>query len=307
MPGDPAADERALRAFLESRITRDAACDDAGIAGLLETLRLRFGTSLDAVLVYGSWTRGKRDTLIDLYALVADYSAMPRWQAWSCRLLPPNVYQLASGEGAGAARAKCAVLSLARFEAAMSRDFHSYFWARFAQPVTLLYCRDAPTRARVVAALACAVQTFVRRVTPLLTRDDAPAQLWVRGFAATYRCELRAERPGYAQSLVDAEPEYYAALARLVAPLVSAGPRAGHGIPLRSRFSWWLRRVQGKLLSAARLAKAATMFEAPLDYILWKIERHSGVRVEVTARQRRHPFLFALPLVWRLYRQGAFR
>ena len=42
-------------------------------------------------------------------------------------------------------------------------------------------------------------------------------------------------------------------------------------------------------------------------YILWKIERHSGVRVEVTPRQRRHPFIFALPLFWRLYRQGAFR
>lgn len=307
MPGDAAAGERALRDFIAARIARDAACGDAGLAGLLQAVRLRFGASLAAVLVYGSWTRGKRDTLIDLYALLDDHAAMPRWQARLCRLLPPNVYQLSSGEKAGAARAKCAVLSLARFETAMSRDFHSYFWARFVQPVTLIYCRDGTTRERIVAALACAAQTFVRRVTPLVTADPAPAMLWVRGFEETYRCELRAERPGYAQGLVDAEPEYYAALTRLVAPLVPASTRAGDGITPRSRFSWWLRRVQGKLLSAARLAKAATMFEAPLDYLLWKIERHSGVRVEVTARQRRHPFLFALPLVWRLYRQGAFR
>ena len=312
MPVEPSEDVRALRDFIAARVTRAAAGDDAGLAGLLETVRQRFGASLAAVLVYGSWTRGKRDTLIDLYALLDDYAPLPRWQAGLCRLLPPNVYQFAAGEGAGAARAKCAVLSLARFESAMSRDFHSYFWARFVQPVTLLYCRDAATRDRVVAALACAAQTFVRRVTPLVTPDAAPAALWARGFAATYRCELRAERPGYAQGLVDAEPEYYAGLARLVAPLLNtgpqrAGPRAAGGIALRPRFSWWLRRVQGKLLSAARLAKAATMFEAPLDYILWKIERHSGVHVEVTARQRRHPFLFALPLVWRLYRQGAFR
>lgn len=313
MPGEPPGD--GLQEFLAAHIGRDALQVDPGLAALLETIRARFGASLAAVLVYGSWTRGKRDTLIDLYALLDDYRAMPRWQGLLCRLLPPNVYQLAAGSGAAAVRAKCAVLSLDRFETAMNRDFHSYFWARFVQPSTLLYCRDEASRGRIAAALAAAVRTFARRAQPLLPPGAPAADLWVRGLSATYRCELRAEKPGYARGLVDADPTYYDTLARLIAR-ESPGPAAGAQEPVPAvrdvppagaRLSWWLRGVQGKLLSIARLAKAATMFEAPLDYILWKIERHSGIHVEVTARQRRHPFIFALPLFWRLYRQGAFR
>jgi hypothetical protein len=42
-------------------------------------------------------------------------------------------------------------------------------------------------------------------------------------------------------------------------------------------------------------------------YILWKIERHSGVKATATPWQRRHPLLAAPGLAWRLYRRGAFR
>ncbi|PJA38650.1 MAG: hypothetical protein CO182_10455, partial [Lysobacterales bacterium CG_4_9_14_3_um_filter_62_6] len=58
-----------------------------------------------------------------------------------CRLLPPNVYDLAVGSGAEAVQAKCAGMRLRRFASAVKSDFHSYFWARFAQPSLLLYCR----------------------------------------------------------------------------------------------------------------------------------------------------------------------
>ena len=64
MPGEPPGD--ALQEFLAARVARDAAGVDPGLAALLETVRARYGASLAAVLVYGSWTRGKRDTLIDL-------------------------------------------------------------------------------------------------------------------------------------------------------------------------------------------------------------------------------------------------
>ena len=53
--------------------------------------------------------------------------------------------------------------------------------------------------------------------------------------------------------------------------------------------------------------KAAFTFNDALDYILWKIERHSGVYVEPTELQRRHPLLFSWGLLWRVYRKGGFR
>jgi hypothetical protein len=40
---------------------------------------------------------------------------------------------------------------------------------------------------------------------------------------------------------------------------------------------------------------------------LWKIERHSGVRLPVSPWQRRHPLLASPVFLWRLYRVGAIR
>ena len=74
-----------------------------------------------------------------------------------------------------------------------------------------------------------------------------------------------------------------------------------------SRLAWGLRSWQGKLLSVLRLVKGLTTFEGGIDYILWKINRHSGVTVEVEPRLRRHPLLGAVVLAWRVYRRGGFR
>lgn len=82
-------------------------------------------------------------------------------------------------------------------------------------------------------------------------------------------------------------------------------------IPARVRFmsrlAWRLRFVQGKLLSVLRLIKATATFEGGVDYILWKIERHSGVTVDIEPRLRRRPLLAMWILSWRLYRRGGFR
>jgi hypothetical protein len=71
--------------------------------------------------------------------------------------------------------------------------------------------------------------------------------------------------------------------------------------------AWRFRRLVGKLLSILRLAKGVFTFDGGVDYILWKIERHSGVKATATPWQRRHPLLAAPGLAWRLYRRGAFR
>jgi len=317
-PSAAAADRaQALQAFIHQRSAGEQAASDPRVAGLLQVLRQRFGDSLVAVVIYGSYLRGKRDTLLDFVALLDNYRAMPWWQAGLCRLLAPNVYHISCGDGANAAHAKCATLSLGRFETAMRRDFHSYFWARFAQPCLIVDCRDEAIRKRVVQALADAANTFIRRTGRMLPPRLSTRELWIGALEQTYRCEMRAERRGYVQSLVDADLPYYQALTPLLSvPQLRADVDAGEAQwhfdegPARRRYAtsrWRLRRMVGKALSVARIAKASTMFRASLDYILWKIERHSGIHVEATMRQRRFPLLFAWPLLWRLYRRGAFR
>ena len=56
-----------------------------------------------------------------------------------------------------------------------------------------------------------------------------------------------------------------------------------------------------------RLLKAACTFDNAIEYVAWKVERHSGYRIEPTPFQRRHPLLAAPRLYWRLRRLGVFR
>ena len=44
-----------------------------------------------------------------------------------------------------------------------------------------------------------------------------------------------------------------------------------------------------------------------MDYVVWKVERHSGVRIEPSPWQRRHPLLAAPWLYWRMRRQQLLR
>lgn len=298
---------------------------NAAIEPLLAEIKQQHGDALLAILVYGSWLRGKRDTMLDFYVLVEDYRTLDSaWQGWVCRLLPPNVYQIhhqakADDSDGSDLRAKFALLTLKQFCHAMQHDFHSYFWARFAQPCEILFARDEATRTSLQNAFAAASATFLRRVLPSMPECFSSRDLWTSGLSQTYRCELRTESSTRADSLYDFNPDYYDEVTRTMALMPS-----GSGFPVQqdgdsylnkssaitrklAASSWWLRRVQGKLLSMLRLLKAALTFNDPLQYLLWKIERHTGIYIEPSPRQLKYPLIFAWPLLWKLYRRGAFR
>src|SRR5690606_17017046 len=75
----------------------------------------------------------------------------------------------------------------------------------------------------------------------------------------------------------------------------------------RARRAWRRRRRLGKPLTALRLAKAVFTFAGAADYAAWKIERHTGVKVELTPWRRRHPLLAAPGVAWRLWRAGILK
>lgn len=294
------------------------------VHALADAVRERYGDSVQAVLFYGSCFRaGTVEGLVDLYVLVDAYRSGYRniGLAVLNRLLPPNVFYLEIPFGEGVVRSKVAVLSLKDFRRGTSRRwFHSYLWGRFSQPAGLLYSRSEEVAEQVVSAMAQAVMTFVSRVTPRLASRFDARDLWREGLLLCYRAELRTERPDGVIRLFDAARGEYESLTRAAmagAPFpvdVDAGAeparyhaRIPSGVRRVARFAWGARILQGKMLSVLRLLKGMCTFHGGLDYILWKIERHSGVTVEVTPRMRRHPFLGIWVLSWRLYRRGAFR
>jgi hypothetical protein len=295
-----------------------------GIATLAEAARNRHGESVRAVLFYGSCLRNGNvhEGLADLYLLVDNYHAAFKSHtlAFLNRILPPNVFYLEVPFQGQVLRAKYAVLTLEDFRKGTERWFHSYLWGRFSQQSGIVYVSDELVTTQIHEALACAVMTFIARTLPQMETSFAARDLWSRGLSLSYRAELRPEKPEGSVRLFDADPDYYQALTSAV---IMAAPHdvniTEDDIPCRyhvkilekrrrlNSLGWRIRALQGKVLSSLRLVKALLTFKGGVNYILWKIERHSGVRVEVGPRLKRIPPLAILVIFWRLYRQDAFR
>ena len=294
------------------------------IHALTDRLLADYGDAIKAILFYGSCLRTGEDRggLVDLYVLVDRYRAIEprRLLAALNKLLPPNVFYIEVPFEDRVVRAKYAVLSLKDFRAGASSWFHSYIWGRFAQPVGLIYARNAQITGYVRSALAQAVLSFVERVLPCVPNPFKARDLWRQGWSLSYRAELRAERPEKLIGLYEAAPLYYEQLTRtalscLSVPIdtqkengtyrytVSISNRVRRG----SQLEWIIRCWQGKLLSVLRLLKGLLTFRGGIDYILWKIERHSGMKVEVPLRIKRYPLLATCVVFWKLYRRGAYR
>ena len=293
-------------------IARESAADSwPAIDAIAEAAREQQGPGILAILFYGSVRRDRDDEggIVDLYLLAESYASLRG--SWLRRvfnaLLPPNVFYLETTFEGRQVRAKYAVITLGQFERAVTpRALLPYFWARFAQPVSLIWSRDEASQARVQAALAQAVQTMVSSVWPLFEAPPRSAEFWPRAFTETYHTELRAERKGRrAQHIYETHATRYDRLLAAI-PEGRRGPN-GATARRRARIAWWLRRLLGKACSVLRLLKAGFTFQNGADYVAWKIARHSGVQIELTPWQRRHPILAGLTLIWRLVLRGAVR
>jgi hypothetical protein len=294
------------------------------IHALADTLLARYGNAIEAILFYGSCLRTGEDRggLVDLYVLVDRYRFIePRWLLAALnKLLPPNVFYMEVPFEDRVVRAKYAVLSLDDFTTGATRWFHSYIWGRFAQPIGLIYARNEQTVRSIQSAMVQAVLRFVSQVLPCIPASFTARDLWCNGWTLSYRAELRAERPHKLVQLYEAAPRYYeqltrAAIGRLSFPIDVRKDNGSYrytasfsdDVRRKSRLNWTVRSWQGKLLSALRLFKGLLTFRGGVDYILWKIERHSGEKVEVPRRLKRYPLIAAFVIFWKLYRQGAYR
>lgn len=288
-------------------------------------LAKKYGQAVQGILLYGSCLRAgtDQDGLVDCYVIVDEYASVypSAWLALLNRWLPPNVFYGEVNLEERIIRMKYAVLSIEDFERSVTpKWFHSYFWGRFAQPTAVMACPSQAMNQRIISGLGRAVLTFLGNVVPQMPQQFSAKDAWSIGLALSYGAELRAESKGRITTLWDSNQAYYEQVAHVTFsahfPKIKIIQR--HDITMyeiefsmvgytKNRLAWTVRKVQGKILSILRLMKAAFTFQGGADYLIWKIERHSGVKIELTPAQRRHPIWAGLTTFWRLYRQGAFR
>lgn len=273
------------------------------------------------VLFYGSGLRGgiQDDTLLDFYIIVEKQADWPRSRL-AClanALLPPNVEYHEYKVGEHHLRAKVAILSLAQFRSlTRPQTLDTTVWARFSQPVRLIWWQNKEAYAALHVCIMRAVLTAAWWAAQLGPDSGAVLDYWNALYRHTYRVELRVEKAGRGQSIVDAYAQRYAQLLlpcwqMLNIPYRSQDqnvtPQISQAQKLRAIRQWSLRAACGRPLNIMRLLKAAYTFTGGARYAVWKVQRHSGIEVPLSPFAEKHPLLAAPPIVWRLWQQGAFK
>lgn len=307
-----------LRSLLAEELQREL---PAAVSELAAQLAGRADGAAAAVLFYGSNLRDARlDGVLDFYVLLDRVGAWPgsRLAALANWLLPPNVGYIEATVEGHALRAKYALISVAQFRRGVSPDaFDTTLWARFSQPSCCAWARSDADREVATDAVRQAVITAASWAADLGPVHGDALSFWRALFAHTYAAELRVEKGSRGDDLVARDAERYARLlpeAWRAAGMAFEANAAGQLAPRLSPSSraaavrrWAARRRIGKPLNIARLLKAAFTFDGAMDYAMWKVERHSGVRPEVTEWQRRHPLLAAPGLYRRLRKLNVLR
>lgn len=257
-----------------------------------------------AVLFYGSNLRtGSLEGVLDFYVLLPGPQAERIWPRVSYR----------EWEHCGEVlRAKIATMSLEKFAAAArgeSRD--TTIWTRFVQPSALAWARDEAVRVQVQSALGAAAKTASRFAAALGPRSGVAEDYWRALFQATYRAEFRVEQPGREDSILSTNAGHFDGLLPLAweaqgmacmrdgEVLSPQLDRARRAAILRT---WKARARLGKPINIMRLMKATTTFEGAARYGAWKLQRHTGIELDVTPFREKHPLLAMPGAAWELWR-----
>ena len=290
---------------------------NAKVTQMCSTISSRHPDRVLGFLYYGSSLRQMNEggKMLDFYVVVDSYRKTHKNPIRSAlnAAIPPAVYYIElQHEDGTLSTCKYSIISIKGFERRCGPSaLLSTVWGRFSQPSILLFPKDDGVKHRIMTARAAAVRHLASETRPLLGESSSALNFWARALRESYRTELRPEASeSRSLEIVAKYEERYSALSKAIFgsadkegqfDLTSGNGSSG------VKFRWFLRRLIGKPMTAIRVLNSAATFDGGLDYVLRKLHNHSGVTIDVTPSQRRHPVLWSPVLGWKLWRKGAFR
>lgn len=288
---------------------------DPGVVAFADALAHACPVLPLGVLFYGSLLRkADPDGILDFYIVTEDAEGFSGGLVARTGnlVLPPNVRYSEFHHGGRVLRAKIAVLSRSQFEARTGlAALDTTIWARFCQPVRLVWVRDPESADAILSLIAGCVTTASCWAALLGEASMTALGFWQTLFAHTYASELRVEKKGRGNSILEGQEVRYAALLPLgwarghlqfsahgdrLEPVIDTGLRQ------RAARRWALIQTSGRPRNVARLLKAAFTFENGASYLAWKIQRHTGFDMELSPFESRHPLVMLPLLLWRARR-----
>jgi len=315
--------EQALRERVLPAAGQAAACEAAAaLAGIA-------GASLVGVVFFGSRKSDAgfdRHSAWDFFVVTRGYGEFYRRLRAAGRLrrnpglvaglnavLPPNQLRLQLETPRGTVTAKCAVIDVEALERSTGPGRRDHFCAgRLFQPVEVVHSAGAAAAERLLACVLSAHRETWRWSRPWLPdRFDTDA-FYRRALEVSMAGEIRPESSRRAVALWEAQADHRRAVyPLLLAELAERGELVADGGAWRparpagagERLRWRLYFAVSKARATLRWFKYVVTFDDWLDYILAKVERHTGRRIELSAAQRRYPLIPLWPALFRHLRE----
>ena len=294
---------------------------------LVAGLRDAGGAGLVAVVAYGSRlvsAAPDRYSAYDMVVVVDNYRGFygslharghtargAAFLATVSRLLPPTVIAFWPAPPMGPL-AKCVVLSRAHFERELGpRRLDHFCLGRMMQQVSVIYARDEGSAAWVRSLVGGARDLVPGLTLPFLDGPFTVDRFCRRMLEVSYGGEFRPERRGRVSTVYEAQREL---LRRIYTPILEAavgsglldrtdgGYRAARTPSTLARLRWKAYFGLSKTRATARWLKHMLTFDGWFPYIVRKVERRTGMDVEITPLQRRFPFPLLVPTAIRVLR-----
>jgi hypothetical protein len=282
-----------------------------------------------SILLYGSHMLGAnpdRHSAVDFIVIVDEYR--PFYGALNtagelhrpagllsmmASVLPPNVIAFAP-EHVHDGIAKCIIVSRAHLEQGLGRNPPDHFLlGRLVQKVGPIYTATPNDAEWVDRLLASARDGVLQWLEPYLDGPIDAEGLGRRMLEVCYQGELRPESTQRAHRIFEAQASHFR---KHFAPVLIRGVEEGMLVELddekphagtlpryelarpaspASCRRWHLHFRKSKLRATARWFKYIVTFANWLPYVVRKVERHRGERIELTRLERRLPLLFLWP------------
>jgi len=295
-------------------------------AAVAERLAEAAGPFMRGAVHFGSTLTGSspdRQSAHDLFVIVSDARGFfertrpvlpaprsPATLTWLNRRIPPDILHFPGGPDDPGA--KIFVIGEHDFDRALSGRARDHFVrGRLMQRVARVYARDEAAAAWLDECLERNRRLVVRWLRPWLPDPFGVEDFTRRMLDISYGGEVRPESSGRVDEVFQVQRDFlldtYAAVLAAAADagdLVREGPHFGYDprptAADRRRSRRWFAR--SKVRATLRWSKYMLTFDGWLDYLASKVERRTGVAVELTDRRRRWPLVFLWPEFFRVLR-----
>jgi hypothetical protein len=297
------------------------------VRDIVDLLRDACGRNLVGVIFFGSRLLGTspgEGSAADLFVVVENYlrfyesvgSRLPTSRhsgimAALNRVLPPNIIYV-NDPGGLRAGAKCFVVTEGDLAHGLSADARDHFFrGRLSQRVHIVHARSGKDRVAMERRIEAARYLTLDWVPMFLGETFSVLEYCQRMLEVSYAGEIRPEARSRVAEVFGAQSSFFRlAYDRVLHEAVAEGDLVAEGDRYRlakrpSRRARW--RVghffrRSKFRATMRWFKYMLTFDDWLDYIVRKIERRSGVRIELTKSERRFPIIFLWPKALRVIR-----